>query len=331
MEKVRIAQIGISRYAHSKSIFESLTRQPEVFDIAGYVLVEDEERLFADMLGVFDGYPRLTLEEVLNDPAITAVTVETEEIHLTRYALLAVQHGKHVHMEKPGGTSAEEFDRLIDAVEEHKKVFHTGYMYRYNPYVADLLRQVKNGELGEIVSVDAQMDCYEPDALHRWLSGIRGGMMFYLGCHLIDLMLLLQGEPEKITCYNRSTGRNGVPCTDFAMAVFEYPHGVSCIRTAGSQVGGFGRRQLVVAGTKKTVEIKPLEQYDDWKLYTQKTEYAVMHDWSDKGITDRTDYYDRYDEMMRSFARMVAGEADNPYTPEHERAVHRLLMRCCEG
>ena len=101
MKKIRIAQIGVNRYSHALSIFNSLKTQPEIFDIAGYCLVEGEKERFEKELFVFNGYPELTLEEILNDPSIEAVTVETEEIHLTKYAIMAAEHGKMIHMEKP--------------------------------------------------------------------------------------------------------------------------------------------------------------------------------------------------------------------------------------
>ena len=101
MKKVRIAQIGINRYSHATGIFPTLKKLKDDYEIAGYVLVENEEELFPDLIDRYDGYPRLTLEEVLEDPTIVAVTIETEEIHLTKYALLAAQHGKHIHMESP--------------------------------------------------------------------------------------------------------------------------------------------------------------------------------------------------------------------------------------
>ena len=99
MRKIRIAQIGINRYSHGYDIFETLRALPEVFDIAGYALVEDEREACRDKLGIFDGFPELTLAEILADPAIEAVTVETDEVHLIKYARMAAEAGKHIHMD----------------------------------------------------------------------------------------------------------------------------------------------------------------------------------------------------------------------------------------
>ena len=66
MKRVKTAQIGINLHSHAKQIFRSITSQSDVFDVVGYVLVEDEREKFSDILCKYDGYPELTLEEVLN-------------------------------------------------------------------------------------------------------------------------------------------------------------------------------------------------------------------------------------------------------------------------
>ena len=128
MKKIRIAQIGVNRYSHALSVFNSIKTLPDIFEVVGYCLVEGEKEKFQKELFVFEGYPEMTLEEILNDPTIEAVTVETEEIHLTKYAIMAAEHNKMIHMEKPGGTSLEEFEKLIALVKDKNLVFHTGYM-----------------------------------------------------------------------------------------------------------------------------------------------------------------------------------------------------------
>jgi len=259
---------------------------------------------------------------------IEAVTVETEEIYLTKYATLVATHKKHIHMEKPGGLELAAFEKLIDMIKNNGTVFHIGYMYRYNPYIMELKEQIQHGEFGEIVSVEAQMNCVHPPKVRQWLENFPGGIMFFLGCHLVDLILQLQGKPENIIPLSRSTGHMGVTAEDFGMAVFEYPSGVSFAKVNATEVGGFGRRQLVVAGTKKTVELKPLEWYEAGGLFTGKVEYT-SNNWHDAGVAGKSDIIDRYDKMMTSFAAMVRGEMENPYTYDYELELYRTLMKVC--
>ena len=330
MRKIKIAQIGTSRHSHGNNIFDSLKKQTDIFDIIGYALPENEREKFPGRMPAFGGYREMSVEEILNNSEIEAVTVETEEIHLCKYALMAAEHGKHMHMEKPGGVIFNEFERLIELAAHNKTVFHTGYMYRYNPCVKALMQKIKGGELGEIISVEAQMNCYHPAETRQWLENFPGGMMFFLGCHLIDLILQIQGKPENIIPLNKRSGVDGVTGKDFGMAVLEYKNGISFAKTSAVEVGGFARRQLVVSGTKGTVEIKPFELFVDGGQCTDMTEYKSTH-WADSGKTVRSDVYDRYDDMMASFAAMVRGEKENPWSYDYELELYKTILKCCGG
>lgn len=328
MSKVRVAQIGTSVYSHGLEIFDTLKKANDIFEIAGYVLPENERKKFLERMSVFDGYPELTLEQVFSDPSIQAVTIETEEIYLTKYALMAAKHGKKVHMEKPGGTELKEFETLIEYVKKNNIVFQTGYMYRYNPIIKKVIEDAKCGEYGEIVSVEAQMNCRHKDCLREWLSSFNGGMMFFLGCHLIDLIFQIHGMPKNVIALNRSTGMNGINSEDYGMAVLEYDNGISFAKTCAVEYGGFARRQLVITGTKKTVEIKPLERYSGKDLFTDVTAYDI-EDWNNNGVTKRSELYDRYLDMMTDFAEMVQGKKKNPYSYEYELELYKLILKCC--
>ena len=328
MRKVKIAQIGTSTNSHGNDIFNTLKRNSDVFEIVGYALPENEREKFPERMAAFEGYREMTVEEILNDPEIEAVTVETEEIYLTKYASLAAAHKKHIHMEKPGGVEPAAFEKLIEIVKNSGIVFHTGYMYRYNPYIMDLKEQIKRGELGEIISVEAQMNCVHPPKVRQWLETFPGGIMFFLGCHLVDLILQIQGKPENIIPLSRSTGHMDVTGDDFGIAVFEYQNGVSFAKVNATEMGGFARRQLVVTGTKKTVELKPLERYETGGMFTGKVEYT-SDNWNDNGNEDRCAAFDRYDEMMNTFASMVRGEIENPYTYDYELELYKTVLKAC--
>ena len=61
-----------------------------------------------------------------------------------------------------------------------------------------------------------------------------------------------------------------------------YENGVSTVKATDVEKGGFIRRQLVVVGSKKTVEIRPLEEFGKKLLYTTRTDYAT-DGWDDGG------------------------------------------------
>ncbi len=331
MRKIKVAQIGTSTNSHGNDIFNTLKRNSDIYEIVGYTLPENEREKFPNRMADFEGYKELTLDEILYNPEIEAVTVETEEIYLTKYATKAAEHKKHIHMEKPGGIVLADFEKLIETVKNNKTVFHTGYMYRYNFYVMELMDKIKKGELGDIISVEAQMNCIHPKEVRQWLEIFPGGMMFFLGCHLIDLIYAIQGPPKNIIPLHKCSSIDGVTAEDFGMVVFEYENGISFAKTSAVEIGGFERRQLVVSGTKKTVELRPLEWYvEDEKLVTERY-VRDSSDWKHSTEKETSPVRNRYDTMMGSFAQMVCGEKENPWSYDYELALYKSVLKACGG
>ena len=130
MRKIKVAQIGFNSLSHAQQICSSIQKQSNLFELVGYALPENEREKFPQLVTLLDGYPEMTVEQILADPEIEAVIIETEEIYLLKYAIMAAEHKKHIHMEKPGGQNVQEFERLVSILKENKTVFHTGYMYR---------------------------------------------------------------------------------------------------------------------------------------------------------------------------------------------------------
>ena len=329
MEKIRIAQIGTSRFSHGPHIWNTLQKQADIFEIVGYAVPEGEAERFPKQVAAFAGYREMTVEEILNDPTIEAVAIETEEVHLTKYALMAAKAGKHIHMEKPGGTDVALFRQLIETLKEKKLAFSTGYMYRFNPEVQTAFEKVRRGDLGRIFSVSAQMDCKLTPEVNPFLEQFPGGMLFYLGCHLIDLVYSIQGMPTEILPLSCSTGFYGKGL-DLGMAVFKYPHGLSYVTTGCNECGGPTRRELVIRGEKGTIEIRPLELAaadGPYHLYAQSRE-CYDGSWYGTWQTHRAEAYDRYKTMMANFADLIHGK-ENPYSYDYELQLYELLLKAC--
>lgn len=72
--------------------------------------------------------------------------------------------------------------------------------------------------------VEAQMSQVFPSTTEKrqWLSNFKGGMMFFLGCHIIDIIVSIMGVPKNIVPFIKSTGIDGTKSEDFGMAVLEY-------------------------------------------------------------------------------------------------------------
>lgn len=92
-------------------------------------------------------------------------------------------------------------------------------------------------------------------------------------------------------------------------------------------MAGAARRQIVVCGSKGTVEIKPTETFnEEGKIFTDLVMYR-----SDCGTKIRhcSEPVGCYSLMMQGFAAMVRGEKENPYSYEYEAELYEILMKAC--
>jgi predicted dehydrogenase len=206
-------------------------------------------------------------------------------------------------------------------------------MYRYNPAVKYAMELAKSGKLGDIYAVEAHMDCLHPKKKREWLGQYKGGMMFFLGCHLVDLIIQFKGFPDKVIPMNCATGIDGVDSEDYGFALFQYKDGVSFAKTCAAEVNGFERRQLVICGSKGTVEIKPLEKYPvqhpnrAMNSYIHVTYIEDAVSWNDCGKDITFESFDRYDAMMQDFAKQVRGEKEANYSYDYELELFRHVLK----
>lgn len=342
MKKIKIAQIGVG-HDHAAVIMQTLKllEKAGLYEIIGYAAVpEDSENLpeftYECNKWAYEGIKKLTVEEILNFEGIDAVCIETEDRALTKYAIMAAEKGINIHMDKPGGISEEEFEKLINTVESKKLVFHTGYMYRYNPEIIKLKTDIKSGKLGEIISVEAQMNCKHSINKRNWMANYPGGMLYFLGCHMVDLIYSFMGEPEAIIPLSCCSGIDGTTAQDFGMAVFKYKKGISFAKSTAIETGGFERRQLVVVGTKGTVELKPFEWLKSGEKYNNVVSpqitcvrEAYSEQWHKKGECRNSKVHGRYDAMLRAFAAYVNKEKENPFSYNYEKNLHKILLKAC--
>jgi len=93
-------------------------------------------------------------EELVADPEIDALMISTtpETTHYP-FAKAALAAGKHVLLEKPMALTLEEADDLIDLAESKDLKFTIGYSQRFNAKQALVKRSLRDGSLGDAVSV----------------------------------------------------------------------------------------------------------------------------------------------------------------------------------
>ena len=323
--RLRLGQVGTA-HAHAAGKLQSAKALTDLFEVVGVAEPDEAQWRTVSTQDAYSDVPQMSLERLL--PQVDLVLVETDIDELLPMGLRCLQAGKHIHLDKPAGTSLPEFQELIELARTRGLQVQMGYMYRSNPAFQFLFQAAELGWLGEIFEVHAVMSKQVGVAERLKLARYRGGSMFELGCHLIDALVHLMGAPARVVPFNRQTYASSTnefvgELYDNCLAVFEYPRATATIRSSLVEVDGGKRRQFVVCGTQGTVSIRPLEPAKleltldkpvaEFKRGTQSVVLPAM-----KG---------RYDEELRSLAAAIRGEKPLAQDYDHDLMVHRCVLQ----
>ena len=332
MKKVKIIQVGV-QHEHANGIIESLRKMPDVFEILGFV----DDRSFAKtptfaenpvkFTEPYKGLTEFTLEEALNHPEVEAYAIEVPNNDLVPTALRFLERGLPLHMDKPAGEDLELYGKLLDGCKARKVPFQMGFMFRGNPALKFCREIVRKGLLGDVLEVEMDMSHdYGGDIYQEYISNVKGGIMYNLGCHNLDFIVALMGSPDRVTPFRKNVKGTLSSCINNTMAVLEYPNALVSVRVNCHKAHGTLFRRLLGAGEAGFFELCPCENIGGElkaNLYLKEAagEYKSGNNVISFGIQA-----DRFVDHLMEFAQMVRGEIENPYTYEHDYLVHKVTL-----
>jgi predicted dehydrogenase len=86
---------------------------------------------------------------ILDDKSIDAVSIAAPNFWHTTMAILAMEAGKHVYVEKPGSQNSREAELIVAASRKYKKKVQMGNQRRSQPGIIEGVERVKAGEIGK--------------------------------------------------------------------------------------------------------------------------------------------------------------------------------------
>ncbi|MFA9478497.1 Gfo/Idh/MocA family protein [Phycisphaerales bacterium AB-hyl4] len=329
MDRIRVGQIGIC-HEHASAKIQTLKRMSDVFEIVGVVddRATSSSRRAGDDLSPYEGLTWVTEKQLLSMPGLQAVFIETPNQDLVPTAMRCMQHHLPMHMDKPGGEDLAAFRELLNGCRKHDIALQMGYMFRNNLAMQFATKAVKHNWLGDIFEIQASMSHnYGGEPYQIYLGSYAGGIMFNLGCHLIDTLIPMMGRPDNVTPFLKSAPGYSQNIKNNCLTVLEYPHATVTLRVCSKEVDGLNRRSLKICGTNGTIELSPLERFDGQPLQLRLTllegnqEYPAGTHMVDFGVAQ-----DRYENQLLEFARIIRGEMKNPYSYEHDELVQEVLL-----
>ncbi|GAB3041213.1 Gfo/Idh/MocA family oxidoreductase [Spirosoma pulveris] len=181
-----------------------------------------------DEVAAFDPSIRTvtTADDLFADDSIQLVFIcSPNETHF-QYAKAALEHNKHVVVEKPFATNESETDQLLELAEK-RGLLATAYQNRrWDSDFLTIKQLIDQNRLGDVLDYEARYDRLMPvDSRNQsWKErpGEGRGSLYNLGPHLIDQALQLFGKPESVSAEVRMIRPNS-QIEDFFTIRLGYP------------------------------------------------------------------------------------------------------------
>jgi predicted dehydrogenase len=142
-----------------------------------------------------------TLEVLLEDGEIELVVVNTPNKTHYEFAKKALEHGKHVIVEKPFTVNVSEGEELIKLAKKKNKLLTVYQNRRYDSDYKTVKEVLEKGSLGNIVEAEFHYDRFKKELSakqHKEIPEKGTGALYDLGSHLVDQALQLFGKPNAI-------------------------------------------------------------------------------------------------------------------------------------
>jgi len=164
--------------------------------------VSPEVKAFADAqkLKLTDSY-----EALLADPNVHAVVLATPHSMHAAQVIAAAKAGKHVFCEKPFALTKAHAEAAVSATTKAGVTLGLGYNRRFHPEMTKLRNQIRSGDLGTVLHVEATMTfpnalALKPEAWRAQKDETPCGGLTPMGVHAIDGMIDLCGEIASVYC-----------------------------------------------------------------------------------------------------------------------------------
>ncbi|GMA90119.1 Gfo/Idh/MocA family protein [Homoserinibacter gongjuensis] len=211
----------------------------------------------ADAFATAFGIPRAhgSYEALAADPEVDVIYVSTPHPFHAEGARLALEHGKHVLVEKPFTLNAAEARAVVDLAAAKGLVVLEAMWTRWLPHMVRVRELLASGALGEVRAVLADHDQKLPvNPEHRLQNpALGGGALLDLGIYPVSFAWDVFGAPSSVHAISSPTA-TGVDRQ--TAIIFGYPGGEQAV--LHTQLDARGPSTAAIIGTEARIQIDPV-------------------------------------------------------------------------
>jgi predicted dehydrogenase len=262
----------------------------------------DKARAFAAEMDVPRAYG--SYAELVADPELDAVYVASPHSEHHDHALLALQAGKPVLVEKAFARSAAEAREVFAAAQERGLFAMEAMWSRFLPHYRSVVAAVRDGVLGDVVAIAAQHGqhlVFGPE--HRlWNPALAGGALLDLAVYPLSLIHALLGAPDEVHAFGSLTGL-GVDAAETLVV----RHGPVTTSVAQASMLTAMANQATISGTLGRIDIERT-------FYNPADAVLTLHDGSVERLPGRHQGGFQY-EAAEVARQVAAGRTESPVMP----------------
>lgn len=250
MKVVNAAVIGIGNMgsAHAACIAENKING---MTLAAVCDISEEK------LAIFSKkYPKVKCyrhyEELFEDNICDSVIIAVPHPLHAEIAVIALEKGLHVMLEKPADISVSKVEWLNRAALKSGKVFSIMFNQRTNPLFTKARNIVKSGQLGElkrtvwiITNWFRTQSYYDSGSWRATWSGEGGGVLLNQAPHNLDLWQWICGMPESVTAFCDVAKYHHIEVEDDVTIFTRYANGATGVfMTSTGEYPGTNRLEI---------------------------------------------------------------------------------------
>ena len=304
-------------HEHAPGKIATLRKLADDFEVVA--IADDTARhslSFHNMQFDASGYRIVSESEALKISDIDVVFVETANCDLMEIAGIYAERGIAMHCDKPCGEAMERYRSIVEKCRAKNVPFQIGYMYRGNPALKWIWKFVAEGGLGDVRFIEADMNHdYQADGYEEYLSTFKAGILYNLGCHLVDAVLPMVHGGLVEACPHVSVASG--------CSLLRFEGTDVLIRASANMPGGVLCRRLRVDGTKGTIDLCPIERFDGKRLTLKLSAGETVKE-MDFGVQT-----DRYADQLLDLAAIVRGEKPNDQDYDTDLKTHEMTLKAC--
>lgn len=169
--------VGIVGFGFSSTTFHiPLLQTIEEYDIRA--IVSSKEEVVKETLP--NVQVEATIGGLVKRDDIDLVVITSPNTTHFPFVKEAIQHGKHVVVEKPFVVSVEEGTELISLAKKHHVILSVYHNRRFDNDFLTIKKLIEEKRIGNIYAYEAHFDRFRPNVRDRWREKIYQDRAFYM-------------------------------------------------------------------------------------------------------------------------------------------------------